>query len=180
MPVSRQPKPDKRGPIKRKHELFHVNKFVEWHSRVFRSRFLVVATPDPPDAIIQSGQTTRWVEVGSVFWNDDWAHHLNSRATPGETDRPIGKGLYLDMDEQLADRFVAVLQDKLAKRSYLPFAQQHGPGYLVLPVMSPFAFDRHTKHLIRQKWNSSPRTDIGCFRGVFLSLPVGGIRRWMA
>lgn len=177
LPTRRKPA-SARGPIKRQHELAHVNAFIEWHSRVFRSRFRVVECPDdPPDAIIQSGQTVRWVEIGSVFWSDDWAHHLNSYATPGETHRPIHSGLYLDMDEQFADRFVGVLQDKLTKSSYPPLVEKYGLGYLVLPLMFPF-FNLDTVRLMRQKWSAMPGTDNGYFRGVFLSPDRGGIHRW--
>lgn len=82
------------------------------------------------------------------------------------------------MDEQFADRFVRVLQDKLTKRSYQQVMEEYGAGYLVLPMMSPF-FNHDTLRLMRQKWAASNLTDAGYFRGVFLAYPnASRFRRW--
>jgi hypothetical protein len=177
IPNPRQSRPDRR-PIKAKHEAAYINAFIEWHSRVYRSRYRVISRPEPPDAIIQSGSTISWVEVGDVFWSDAWARDQYSYATPGETHRPIHSGVHSGMDEQFADRFVRVLQDKLTKKSYRQVVEQYGPGYLVLPMMSPF-FNHDTLRLMRQKWAEVARTDAGYFRGVFLAYPrASRFRRW--
>ncbi|HRB77765.1 MAG TPA: hypothetical protein PLN59_07455 [Nitrosomonas sp.] len=41
------------------HERAQVGAFVAWLNTRYRSKFEVVAEPNPPDAIIRSGRTTR-------------------------------------------------------------------------------------------------------------------------
>lgn len=168
--------PDRR-PIKEEHEKFWIQKFLVWHGKAFRSRFRVIARPDPPDAIIRSGRVTRWVEIGDVYWSNEWARDQNSYATPGEAHKPIRGGIYAGMDEQFARKFVKVLRNKLAKSSYADCAAQYGPGYLVLPIMSLF-FDHH---IMRQQWNATTAQNLGHFRSVFLgyrSFDQYRFRRW--
>ena len=154
--------------IKRDHEDFYIQEFLMWHGRAFRSRFHVIARPDPPDAIIRSGQITRWVEIGDVYWNHAWARDLNTYATPREAHKPIDRDTHVGMDEQFARNFVKVLKDKLAKSSYANCAARYGPGYLVMPMMSPF-FDEHSIFLMRQQWIATTAQNLGYFRGVFLA-----------
>jgi hypothetical protein len=175
----RNPLPDRR-PIKQAHEKAYIEAFLRWHAVAYRSRFCIVARPDPPDAIIRSERTTRWVEVGDAYWSDEWARDLNSYATPGEKHCPIHGGPHVGMDEQHASRFVAVLKDKLESNSYASCNSDYGPGYLVLPMMSPF-FDANTTRLMRQYWDATSALNLGFFRGVFLayrSLNQIQFRRW--
>lgn len=158
-----------RSVIKSAHESFYVDAFIEWHSRAFRSRFRVIGRPDPPDAIIQSGRRTRWVEIGGVYWNKGWARDLNSHATPGEAHQAIEPGPYSGMDEQLAAQFCAVLTKKLENGSYEQSYAQYGAGYLVLAMMSPFAFDATTVQFMRRKWAATAAANKGFFRGIFLA-----------
>ena len=84
------------------------------------------------------------------------------------------------MDEEHASRFVAVLKNKLAKTSYASCNDVYGPGYLVLPIMSPF-FDGNTVRLMRQTWDATLASNLGFFRGVFLayrSLNRIQFKRW--
>lgn len=167
-----------RRPVKAEHESVYISAFIDWHGRTFRSHYRVIARPDPPDAIIQSGRITRWIEIGDVFWNDAWARDLYSFATPDETHRPIYSGIHVDMDEQFAGRFVRVLQDKLTKTSYRPVAKRYGPGYLVLAMMFPF-FNQDTLLLMRRKWAATTPLSAGHFRGVFLAYPnASRFQRW--
>lgn len=170
-------RPDRR-PVKAKHEAAYINAFIAWHGRAYRSYYRVIARPDPPDAIIQSNQTTSWIEIGDVLWNDAWARDQYSYATPGETHQPIRSGVHTNMDEQFSDNFVRVLIQKLTKKSYQQVFEKYGPGYLVLPMMSPF-FNHDTVRLMRRKWDASLAIDAGYFRGVFLAYPNAfQFRRW--
>jgi len=76
--------PNPRSTIKAKHEQFQVGLFIDELNRRHRSNYRVIAEPDPPEAIIRSGRTTRWAEVVTAYWNDAYAKDLNSYATPGE------------------------------------------------------------------------------------------------
>lgn len=169
-----------RLPIKQAHESFYITEFLRWHAVAYRSRFQIISRPDPPDAIIRSKWVTRWVEVGDVYWSDSWARDLNSYATPGEVHCPIHSGPHVSMDEEHASRFVDVLKDKLARTSYANCNAKYGPGYLVMPMMSPF-FDGNTVRLMRALWDATPALNRGFFRGVFLayaSFNRIAFRRW--
>jgi len=78
-----------RQQIKKEHERFHIENFLEWFNRAYKSDFKVIAEPDPPEAIIQSSVSTRWIEISTAFWNADYAKDLESFATPGEIHKPI-------------------------------------------------------------------------------------------
>lgn len=55
------------------HERAQVGAFVAWLNSRYRANYEVVAEPNPPEAIIRSGRTTRWVEVTDAFWSDEFA-----------------------------------------------------------------------------------------------------------
>ena len=73
-----------RQEVQKAHEQFTTKLFLKWFNRKHRSQFIVVDEPDPPEAIIQSGKTTRWVEVTTVYWNAAFAQALNSYVIEGE------------------------------------------------------------------------------------------------
>jgi hypothetical protein len=116
------------------HERAQVAAFVAWLNSRYRARYEVVAEPNPPEAIIHSGRTNRWVEVTDAFWSDAFARDEYSYATPGEKHKPIGNGPFVGPDANFAARFVDVVRKKLEKKSYLPSTETYGPG-----VASPFA-----------------------------------------
>ena len=73
----------------------------------------------------------------------------------------------MNMTPEFSRNFADAVQKKLEKKSYLPFRDQLGPGYLVVSVQFPF-FDRDTLFFMRRAWDSLRVADLGCFRSVYL------------
>lgn len=166
--------------VQQAHERAQVALFLRWFNQRYRAHFEVSTEPNPPEAIIRSGRTTRWVEVSTAFWSDAYAHDEYSHATPGETHKPIGDGWFMDMDAQFSQRFVSVVKKKLEKHSYVATLKAYGPGYLVVPVFFPF-FDEDTMVRMRREWATQEVNDLGCFRSVFITHPTGNethVCRW--
>jgi hypothetical protein len=51
-----------------------------------------------------------------------------------------------------------------------PYKELYGPGYLVVAIQFPF-FGRYAFDWIQKEWQSSPSTDLGCFRSIYLTVP---------
>ncbi len=130
--------PSRRRDVQQRHERFHVQLLVDALNRRHRSSYQVVAEPNPPEAIIKSARTTRWIEVVSAFWNGAYAQDLYSYATEGEAHRSVGDGTFTNMTPEFARNFASAVRQKLEKSSYEPFRDQYGPGYLVVPILFPF------------------------------------------
>lgn len=160
--------PNSRSMVKEKHECFQVALLISELDRRHRSQYRVIAEPDPPEAIIRSGKTTRWIEVVTAYWNDAYAKDLNSYATLGETHVPIGNGPFMNMDDEFAARFIHSVKSKLEKQGYVPFRERYGPGYLLVSIHYPF-FGSDTMELVEKKWAQVDVKDLGCFRSVYVS-----------
>lgn len=160
--------PNPRSLTKERHERHQVGLLVNELNRRHRSAFQVVAEPDPPEAIIRSGRTTRWAEVVTAFWNDEYAKDLNSYATQGETHVSVGNGPFMDMDHEFASRFVITVSTKLKKEGYVQFRDKYGPGYLVVSIQYPF-LDTHTFQCIQEEWRKRQVIDLGCFRSIYVT-----------
>ena len=172
---------NRRRSIQQQHEQALVRDFLSWLNTRRRWPFTVIAEPNPPEAIIKSARATTWVEVADAYWNREWARHVLSKVTPGETHKPIRPGPHKNMDRQFARSFVDVLSRKLAKRSYVPFRDCYGPGYLVVCEQHPF-FDASTIDEMRETWKRDrPTADLGCFRAIYIAHRAGngrGFLRW--
>lgn len=170
-----------RRPIQQQHEREVVRDFLSWLNARRGTKFSVVSEPNPPEAIIRSVRATRWVEVGDIFWSDAWARDLYSYATPDEDHKAVLDGVHTDMDNQFSHRFVAVLTDKLAKRTYEPFRKQYGAGFLILNVQYPF-FCARTLRRMKHHWEEATNwKDSGCFGDVYISFPSlnsRAFRKW--
>ena len=162
------------------HEKAQVALFIDWYNRRYRTSFVVIAEPNPPEAIIRHGKTVRWVEVSTAFWSDEYARDEYSYATPGERHISIDKGPFLNSDAQFSERFISVVKKKLEKSSYLPSKAKYGPGYLVVPILYPL-FNDKTLALMKVLWQDCKIQDLGCFRGVFItyrSYSGSKVSRW--
>jgi hypothetical protein len=171
-----------RRSVLKAHEQFTIKLFLEWFNKQYRSQFMVIKEPDPPEAIIKSGSTVRWVEVTAAFWSDEFAQDLCSYATEGEPHKSIGDGsVSVNPTAEFVKRFLSILKKKLEKKSYEPYRDRYGPGYLVVSIQYPF-FDRHTMIRMTRAWTSSRSNDLGCFRSVYLAHRTFGggykITRW--
>ncbi len=160
---------NKRRPVQDKHERGLVDAFIGWWGQQTGEQFQVIARPNPPDAIVQSEERTTWIEVADTFFSEAWAEDRYSSATPGEEYRPMISGLHVNMDAQFAERFVALLGNKLTKKSYAESFQKHGPGILLVGMQSPW-FDSNTCELMREfcakaDWSANR----GYFARVFIS-----------
>ena len=157
-----------RRPIQQAHERAFVTHFLDWFNRAYRTDFKVVSEPNPPEAIIRSSRTTRWIEVSTAFWKCAYAKDLYSYATPGEEHEPVGHSTFQNMDNEFASNFVSVVKKKLEKESYVPWRDQYGTGYLVVPIKHPW-FDRQTVGHMKDEWAALPVNDLGCFRSVYIA-----------
>jgi hypothetical protein len=149
------------------HERFNVETFLDELNRRHHSSYLVTSEPNPPEAIIQSKRKTSWVEVTSAFMNRSFAEDAWSFATPGEQHRPRPNEVILGPDAQFAANFVATVKKKLEKKSYEPFRDQYGPGYLVVSIQYPL-YGRDTLRFMRRAWELTTFSDLGCFRSIYL------------
>lgn len=159
-----------RRPVQQSHERFFVEQFLNWFNSAYRSNFQVVIEPNPPEAVIRSSRTTRWVEVTTAFWSDAYAQDLFSYATPDETHKPVGPGPFGGMDKQFAQRFASVVKKKLEKKSYIPWRDKYGPGYLIVPIKHPW-FNGQTFSLMKDAWTGCVVNDLGCFRSIRMAFP---------
>jgi hypothetical protein len=62
-----------RRPVQQEHERAYVDHFITWFNRAYRTNFKVIDEPNPPEAIIRSSRTTRWIEVSTAFWSNAYA-----------------------------------------------------------------------------------------------------------
>lgn len=154
------------------HERFNVKLFLKEFNARYDTDFKVVAEPNPPEAIIQSKNTTRWVEVTTAYLSEAHARDLNSYAVKGEKHQPRKQGMAIDLDEQFAQQFVGVVIKKLGKMSYEPFFKQHGKGYLVVSIQHPM-FDQATLAAIQLVWDKADVFDQGFFKSIYIVNHVG-------
>lgn len=161
-----------RRSIKQAHEQFHVANFLKWLNSTYRTDYVVVAEPDPPEAIIRSSRRTRWVEVTTAFLNSEFAQDVVSYATPGEEHKSIDGKLIVGPDEQFAHSFVDVVKKKLQKRTYAKFAQDYGPGFLIVPIHNPL-FDQTTFDFMKRIWAETRVNDLGYFSSVRFAYRFG-------
>jgi hypothetical protein len=170
-----------RRPVQEQHERAVVRDFLVWLNARRGTYFKVIAEPTPPEAIIRSVRVTSWVEVTDAFWTDGYAKDLYSYATPSEEHKPVGPGPFVGMDESLARRFAQALANKLKKRSYLPFLEKYGQGYLLVPLHHP-CFNGGTVQEMKNLWRArQPVENLGCFKEVYIafsSLNRRTFRRW--
>ena len=166
-----------RRPIQQAHERTNVALFLDWFNHAYHSNFKVVSEPNPPEAVIRSSSTTRWVEVSTAFWNEAYAKDIYSYATPGEACKPVGNGPHQCMDSVFAASFVSVVKKKLEKKSYVPWRDQYGPGYLVVPIQTPW-LDEQTLGCMQEAWAASTVNNLGCFRSVYIAFPSNNVIRF--
>ena len=154
--------------VQEAHERFTVNLFLDNFNRCYHTDFKVIAEPNPPEAIIESKKSTRWVEVTDACFSAEFATDIYSYATPGETHKPIRDGLLIGPDAQFAKNFVTVVKKKLEKSSYEPFRNEYGKGYLIVSIQYPL-FGQDTLRYIRRAWDEIQINDKNCFRSIYIA-----------
>jgi hypothetical protein len=147
-----------RAEVKSAHELSVLRAGLAEHNRIHNLSLSVISQPDPPDAILSDGLITTWMELTDAFFSPEWARDLNSYATD-EQHKPMAKGLYMNMDAQLASAFCEIVIHKYQKSSYKPFIAEYGPGILVVGLESPWLGD-DTIDEIDREWASRGNLDI--------------------
>lgn len=153
--------------IKKAHEKFQANLFLEYFNHRYHTNFRVISEPDPPDAIIQSKNTTRWIEITTAYWSTEFAKDVNSYVTKDEIHKPIHDGGYACPDALFAINFVDVIKKKLAKIEYKKFAKSYGKGYLVVSIQYPL-FDVKSLRYVHKEWQKSFVIDAGCFKSIYI------------
>ena len=157
--------------------------FLDWYNKINGTRFIVAAEPEPPEAVARYRDDYIWLEVADVFQSDEYARDLYSFATSSETHKPMGPGPFMNMDEKFAQRFVSVLNAKLAKASYKPFYELYGPGILLLAMHTPW-FNETTMELIGSQYKAADWSGNLEFFGevfiAFFSSDGRTFRKWQA
>lgn len=149
------------------HERFNVSTFVDEINRRHRASYRVIEEPNPPEAIIQSKGKTSWVEVASAYMNRSFAEEVWSHATQGENPRPMPSEVIVGADAQFAANFAETVKKKLEKKSYEPFRDRYGLGYLVVSVQYPL-YGIDTPRSMQRAWQGTRVEDRGCFRSIYL------------
>lgn len=163
---------DKRNQVQKDHEHYIINEFVSWHHSLTGELFNAISRPDPPDAIVRSENRTTWIEVTDAYFSPDWGRDISSYATPGETHREMPPGPYMGMDDQIADHFLKILEQKFSKDSYLEAFSKYGPGMLIAGLQSPWADDQTCELAIeayRAYKKDRPAKDKGYFSNAFVT-----------
>jgi len=155
------------------HERFNVNLFLKEFNARYHADFKVIQEPNPPEAIIQSGRTKRWVEVTTAYLSDAYAIDLNTYAVKGEQHIPSEPNMLGDPDVEFAKQFVRVVAKKLQKATYKPFFSAHGKGYLVVSIKDPL-FGQSTLTAIEHVWDKTQVLDKGFFKSIYIVYPVFG------
>lgn len=169
-----------RHAVKQAHERYQVGLLLRVLNNRHRSCYVVISEPEPPEAIIKSNRTTRWVEVVTVYLNTDFAKDVNSFATEGETHHSSSGQLIVGPDEQFSRNFISVVRAKLEKKTYEEFRDLYGPGYLLVSVQNPF-FGDDTLVTIAELWRAANISDLQCFRSIYLTYRVAQgyrVKRW--
>jgi hypothetical protein len=157
---------NKRRSVQEAHERFTVRTFLDELNRRYRARYKVIAEPNPPEAIISTGRTTRWIEVTTAFMSTAFAKDLYSYATPGEVHQPLGDGVHVGPDARFSENFVSVVKQKLEKSNYESIRDRYGPGYLVVSIQYPL-FGRWTAEFMQRAWSEATINDRGCFMSIY-------------
>lgn len=154
--------------LKRRHETAAVDAFVNWLNQTLGSNWVVVARPDPPDAIITDADATSWVEHADLYRSGDRS----------ETSRVIGNhiphsGPIDDPDRRTAERLVAILTEKLSKESYRSTYDKHGPGFLVISERDNLFDPTTVVEIDRTLKEVRMVGDKGYFRKIYLAIRAG-------
>lgn len=156
-----------RAEIQEAHELAVLTVGLAEHNRIHGLSLEVISRPDPPDAILSDGSITTWMELTDAYFSEAWARDLSSFSSI-KGHEPMGRGMYIDMDNQLAENFCDLLIKKAKKNSYQAVVQQHGPGILVVGLESPW-LDDETINAIDEEWLRRESPDISAtFAHVYL------------
>jgi hypothetical protein len=155
------------------HERAKVKRLVDELNRRHRSNYKVVATPNPPEAIIETHGRKSWIELVTVFMNRRAAEDEWTFATPGNRHKPAPDEVLIEPDAQFARSFAHEVRKKLEKTSYVPVREQYGPGYLAVSIQYEL-FDLATIRAMRKEWQATGIRDLGCFRSIYLIVWLGG------
>jgi hypothetical protein len=132
-----------RREIQVRHEDAVIAEYIRWIEANGGPAYTVAARPDPPDAILHTGDRHLWVEVADVYRSADEAHEERSRANPSEQlfvhrEHPI-----TDPDDRMAASLLRAVKSKMSSHSYREVFEQYGPGVLICCERDPL-FDADT------------------------------------
>ena len=139
-----------REKIKYAHETAVIETFINRLNFKTSKDFKIIDRPNPPDAILQSGNIYLWVEHADIYRNAEEAREECSIVTPGETPRYHSEHPIVEPDERITISFIAILHKKLMKESYREPFKKFGPGILILTEQDP-GFDESTMECIQDK-----------------------------
>ena len=149
-------------------ELAQCKRFIAWRLKQFGEQFMIISRPNPPDFVLEFSGKQTWLEVTDVFFDDedvDW--QLSKISAP--------RGILENTDDKFINRAVEGLSKKLGKKSYLPFFNSLGKGFLLLTGRYWLIDDVLLYSLQQALRQSLSCADMGCFKEAYLECYVAGL-----
>ncbi|MFI5333593.1 MAG: virulence RhuM family protein [Chlamydiales bacterium] len=131
--------------------------------------------PPGPDALFHAGNGSRiWVEVSSVFANDEDAEFLNKnglRDFKGEprASRSVVLGAFSEHLARILKTIEERIQAKDTKTSYQSYLEKFGKGVLILYIDNPLFSDTELGKIFEAKVFS--RKKLKYFQAIYLYVP---------
>ncbi|MBU2573711.1 MAG: hypothetical protein KKH28_06525 [Elusimicrobia bacterium] len=129
-----------RQEIKKGHEKAVITAFLKYYNEAYGSHYVIIETPESPDAIVSDGSSKKWVEHCDAYRSPDEAkedydaNHCHTRQM-------------VYPDSQIVNALLRTLQKKFDKESYSKIHSELGPGILVMVACDPL-FSESTREEI--------------------------------
>ena len=160
------------------HEKAVITEFIVWLNGQTGKQYVLGERPDPPDAILHSGDETTWVEHADIYRSADEAHEDRSFAIGDEPPFVHRENPICEPDTRIAKCLIQVLEKKLQKSSYRKIYEEKGAGILLLTLRDPL-FDDWTIAAIEKALDGyRAEDDHGFFEFVVLGIWTNGGMRF--
>jgi hypothetical protein len=158
--------------IKNSHEYYVVNQFISWYNKRHRTRYTIVAKPDPPDAIVRSKRRTQWIEHCDIYRHGDEAREEYSAIIPGERFVSHSEHPIFEPDDRTASALLTSIASKISKTSYEDHVKKYGKGILIANERDPL-FSSSTIHTIKKRiLGAQIDIEASHFKSVYLGFRV--------
>lgn len=156
--------------VKSQHELAVATDFANFLSN-FEESYHVIATPDPPDAVLKSDNgNIWWIEITDIFRSEEEAREAYSYAIGGENVYVRPNEIIFEPDTKVSQATIKGIEKKLSKDNYLEIAKKYGKGTLVLYIDDPL-FDQKTLSTILSQFHEVD-LESEFFKSVYIDYPV--------
>jgi hypothetical protein len=155
--------------IKKRHEQAMIATFLRYYNRINRANYQIVATPNPPDAIVSDGIGYKWIE------------HCDIYRCPAEAEADYDSSCLQSRqnvfpESQIVNALIKNIQGKLDKPSYSEAFAKHGLGILLVVIRDSLFSDSTLEEMVevlndlRETFESK-----GCFEAIYLTWNSKGV-----